>query len=72
MERSLELARQQNHTIVQANFASKFSQKIGIKCGFEKVFGAKYSEILETYHNMPSEVKNLHDDCVVMVKRLGS
>lgn len=70
IQRSAELAREQEHDVVKANFASEYSRKIGIACGFETVLVGEYKGRLKTYPYMPEEIRDVHTGFSIMVKRL--
>ena len=68
---SLELGKSRGHTVAEATFASRFSQKVGRYCGFDIVIDEiSYEEFYGLYHKMREDVKALHKTCVTVVKRL--
>ena len=69
-EYSLKIAKEMGAEIVWAYFGSNFSQKIGLKCGFEPVVTSRYEQDYRNYRNMSEVNRNTHKTCVSMVKRL--
>lgn len=71
-KRSMQVAKDLGVPMSRASFASTFSQKIGLKCGFEPVIEAGYQEHYKHFDKMSAEVKTLHTKCVAMTKVLYS
>ena len=58
-------------TLALSNFSGQFTQRIGVRLGFESVLEVEYNkENYENFDTMAPETGRLHKKCIAMAKRL--
>ena len=67
-EKCIEAARGLNYTVTE--FTSAYSQRIGAKLKFEKLFDADYENNYPNYSELAESVRAVHKNVSVMVKKL--
>ena len=69
-EKCIEVARGLNYTVILTEFTSAYSQRIGAKLKFEKLFDVDYENNYPIYSELAESVRAVHKNVSVMVKKL--
>ena len=69
-EKCIEVARGLNYTVILTEFTSAYSQRIGAKLKFEKLFDVDYENNYPNYSELAESVRAVHKNVSVMVKKL--